>query len=84
MKIHLKLISNKNVPIDVNFETNKDPSSSTMIIKEHTEQMLEVEFKVFKNSNINDFVVNLRRVIQRKYPNVTSIEGLQQIDALIK
>lgn len=84
MKLTLRLITNKTVPIDLDFHKYMDQGVSMMHAISHSEQM--VQFAIpdhIKDFNPIKIKQAIQEVIKKQYPNITSIEGLQELDKLI-
>jgi len=52
MKLKLRLVTNKPIPIATDYTKVYDPSVSTLILREYTDKIVEAEFKMFPNTNI--------------------------------
>lgn len=88
MKLTLRLITNKPVNIDLDFRYLKNQTVSLMMAKEHSEKIIEFELPNFKQNPDKVYIQQLqyaiKQVIKNQYYNITSIEGLQELDNLIE
>jgi len=84
MKLTLRLVTNKPVKIDLDFRKYMDYTVSKLKAVEHSEQIVEFDIKPSLDSDPEKVVKAIKEVIKKEYPNITSIEGLKELEKLIE